>query len=80
MILIDIPVDESDASSAHYSTIPLGIILLDNTIVTICTAQTKILNDFIVGHVKNFLLSKKLDLFFKYFIRMQAIIYIILEE
>ncbi|CEJ73413.1 cations transporter [[Clostridium] sordellii] len=59
LILIDIPVDESDASSAHYSTIPLGIILLDNTIVTICTAQTKILNDFIVGHVKNFFTFKK---------------------
>ncbi|AUN14140.1 cations transporter [[Clostridium] sordellii] len=59
LILIDIPIDESDASSAHYSTIPLGIILLDNTIVTICTAQTKILNDFIVGHVKNFFTFKK---------------------
>lgn len=59
LILIDIPVDESDASSAHYSTIPLGIIILDNTIVTICTAQTKILNDFIVGHVKNFFTYKK---------------------
>ena len=59
LILIDIPIDESDASSAHYSTIPLGIIILDNTIVTVCTAQTKILNDFIVGHVKNFFTYKK---------------------
>ncbi|WP_373599376.1 magnesium transporter CorA family protein [Paraclostridium bifermentans] len=59
LILIDIPIDESDASSTHYSTIPLGIILLDNSIITICTAQTKILNDFIVGHVKNFFTYKK---------------------
>lgn len=59
LILIDIPIDESDASSTHYSTIPLGIILLDNTIVTICTAQTKILNDFIVGHIKDFFTFKK---------------------
>lgn len=77
LILIDIPVDESDASSTHYSTIPLGIILLDDTIVTVCIGQTKILNDFIVGHVKDFSLSKKLDLFFKFFIKMLAIIYII---
>ena len=54
LILIDIPVDESDASSSHYSTIPLGIIMLDNVILTVCTAQTKILNDFIVGHIKDF--------------------------
>lgn len=54
LILIDIPVDESDASSSHYSTIPLGIIMLDNAILTVCTAQTKILNDFIVGHIKDF--------------------------
>ena len=59
LILIDIPIDESDASSSHYSTIPLGIILLENTIVTVCTAQTKILNDFIVGHIKDFFTFKK---------------------
>ncbi|SCH61758.1 MULTISPECIES: magnesium transporter CorA family protein [unclassified Romboutsia] len=54
LILIDIPIDESDASSSHYTTIPLGIIMLDNTILTVCTAQTRILNDFIVGHIKDF--------------------------
>jgi magnesium transporter len=59
LILIDIPVDESDNDSSHYSTIPVGIILADNAIVTVCTAQTKILNDFIVGHIKNFYTYKK---------------------
>ncbi|WP_250674332.1 magnesium transporter CorA family protein [Paraclostridium ghonii] len=59
LILIDIPVDESDSSSTHYSTIPLGIILLEDTIVTVCIGQTKILNDFIVGHVKDFFTFKK---------------------
>ena len=54
LILIDIPIDESDASSSHYSTIPLGIIMLDDAILTVCTAQTKIINDFIVGHIKDF--------------------------
>lgn len=59
LILIDIPVDESDNKSTHYSTIPLGIILVDNAILTVCTAQTKILNDFIVGHIKDFYTFKK---------------------
>ncbi|WP_455538401.1 magnesium transporter CorA family protein [Terrisporobacter sp.] len=59
LILIDIPIDESDSDSAHYSTIPLGIILTDNAIITVCTAQSKILNDFIVGHIKEFYTYKK---------------------
>lgn len=59
LILIDIPVDESDENSSHYTTIPLGIILVDNTIITVCTAQSKILNDFIVGHIKDFYTFKK---------------------
>ena len=59
LILIDIPVDESDSDSAHYSTIPLGIILTESSIITICTTQSKILNDFIVGHIKDFFTFKK---------------------
>ncbi|RDY27518.1 magnesium transporter CorA family protein [Romboutsia weinsteinii] len=59
LILIDIPVDESDEKSSHYSTIPLGIIITGNTILTVCTAQTKILNDFIVGHIKDFYTYKR---------------------
>lgn len=59
LILIDIPVDESDSNASHYSTIPLGIIIVNNVIVTVCTAQTKILNDFIVGHIKDFYTYKK---------------------
>ena len=59
LILIDIPIDESSSESAHYSTIPLGIILTSNSIITVCTAQSKILNDFIVGHIKEFYTYKK---------------------
>lgn len=59
LILIDIPVDESDENSSHYTTIPLGIIIVNNTIITVCTAQSKILNDFIVGHIKEFYTFKK---------------------
>ena len=59
LVLIDIPIDESSSSSAHYSTIPLGIILMDECIVTVCTAQSRLLNDFIVGHIKEFFTFKK---------------------
>ncbi|TQQ84739.1 magnesium transporter CorA family protein [Peptacetobacter hominis] len=54
LILIDIPIDESDSDNSHYSTIPLGIIITDEIILTVCSEQTRILNDFIVGHIKDF--------------------------
>lgn len=54
LILIDIPIDESDSNNSLYSTIPLGIIITDSIILTVCSEQTKILNDFIVGHIKDF--------------------------
>ncbi|WP_195938001.1 magnesium transporter CorA family protein [Romboutsia sp. 1001713B170131_170501_G6] len=59
LILIDIPVDESDVNSTHYTTIPIGIIICENAILTVCSAQTKIINDFIVGHIKEFYTYKK---------------------
>lgn len=54
LILIDIPIDESDSNNSLYSTIPLGIIITEEIILTVCNEQTKILNDFIVGHIKDF--------------------------
>lgn len=54
LILIDIPFDMSDAQSSNYMTVPIGIILAKDCIITICSRQTRIINDFIVGHVKDF--------------------------
>lgn len=54
LILIDIPIDESDDSSLHYSTIPLGIILTSNAILTICINETRVINDFIKHNIKDF--------------------------
>ncbi len=59
LILRDIPIDESDSNNSLYSTIPLGIIITDEIILTVCSEQTKILNDFIVGHIKDFYTNMK---------------------
>lgn len=59
LILIDIPLDESDSNSTHFTTIPLGIIFNEDAILTICKYQTRIINDFIVGHIKDFFTFKK---------------------
>lgn len=54
LILIDIPFDMSNVNSTNFITVPLGIILAKDSIITICSKQSRILNDFIVGHVKDF--------------------------
>lgn len=59
MVLIDIPIDESSSDSTNFTTIPLGIIFNDDVILTVCKYQTKIMNDFIVGHIKDFFTFKK---------------------
>ena len=58
MILIDIPIDESD-ESIHYTTLPLGIFLIGNDILTISSVESNVINDFILNKVRNFDISKK---------------------
>ena len=57
LILIDIPVQES---SADYSTIPLGIIVVDDDyFITVCSANADIIKDFSESKVKEFYTFKK---------------------
>ena len=43
-----------------YTTIPLGIILTNDVIVTVCTEDTPVLDVFINNRVKEFSTKKKL--------------------
>lgn len=43
LILVDIPTVEVRHDKRAYTTIPLGIILLQNMIITVCTEDTPIL-------------------------------------
>lgn len=54
LIVIDVPFDMSDIQSSNYTTVPIGIIIAKDSIITICSKQSRIINDFIVGHVKDF--------------------------
>lgn len=68
LLIIDVPVhDENNRCS--FTTLPLGIILLNDNIITISTTQFNLLNDFIQGKVKSFFTFKKtrfiLQLLFK---------------
>ena len=58
LILIDIPITES--SKADYSTIPLGIIVVDDDyFITVCSENVAIIKDFSDSKVKEFYTFKK---------------------
>ena len=59
LILIDIPVTNKEEDKGLYGTIPLGIIIGDTQIITVCLSENPILNDFINGRIKQFYTYKK---------------------
>ena len=54
LVLVDIPIVEKEGNKNVYSTIPLGIILTKENIITVCLKETPILYDFINKRVKSF--------------------------
>lgn len=59
LILVDIPVVQPEGTSFLYSTIPLGIIMTESNIVTVCLEETSIIEDFWNNRVRGFDASKK---------------------
>ncbi len=59
LILVDIPCVEAEGAGYVYSTIPLGIVLVDDVIITICTRDTPIINDFSEERIRNFWTYKR---------------------
>ncbi len=63
LIILDIPVinyvEKVKEKSVQYITIPLGIILNDSIIVTVCLSDNKTVEDFALRKVKSFFTYKK---------------------
>jgi magnesium transporter len=59
LILVDIPTMEERNNKDRYVTIPLGIIVAKDFIVTICLEETKVLKSFMDGRVRDFFTYKK---------------------
>ena len=59
LIIVDIHYVESEGSGYVYSTIPLGIVLVDDIIITVCTRDTPIINDFTEERIRNFWTFKR---------------------
>ena len=60
LILVDIPAMEIRHESKNYTTIPLGILLTQECIITVCTEETPILQHFIERRVREFSTKKKM--------------------
>ena len=60
LILVDIPTVEVRHEKQVYTTIPLGIILTPDVLVTVCTEDTPVLQTFINRRVKEFSTKKRL--------------------
>lgn len=59
LILVDIPAIEVRNEKDWYVTIPLGIIVTDKQIITVCLEDSPTLNVFMDGRVRNFYTYKK---------------------
>ncbi len=59
LILVDIPVIEPEGTSFVYNTLPLGIVLLEDTVITVCLQDTTIIGDFMENRVRGFDTCKK---------------------
>jgi magnesium transporter len=69
LILIDIPSVEVRHDKNRHTTIPLGILITQAAIVTVCTVETPILTDFINKRIKDFSTKKKMRFIYQIFAR-----------
>lgn len=59
VIIVDVPIKESEEGMGDYATIPMTIILGDKFIITACLKSIKLLEDFSSGKVRGFFTYKK---------------------
>ncbi|MGN0652222.1 MAG: magnesium transporter CorA family protein [Gemmiger sp.] len=60
LIIVDIPIKVKDAGEGIYTTIPLGILLTQSLIITVCSVDTPVISDFASCRVRGFSTKKKM--------------------
>ena len=60
VIIVDIPLKVDGAAEGVYTTIPLGILLTQTTITTVCSVDTPVLSDFASCRERGFSTKKKM--------------------
>lgn len=74
LILVDIPSVEIRHEKESYTTVPLGILIAADEIVTVCTEETPVLLAFLNNRVKEFSTKKKLRFVYQILYRI-AVLY-----
>ncbi|NLI19994.1 MAG: magnesium transporter CorA family protein [Clostridiales bacterium] len=59
LIIVDVPYVEAEDNGFSYSTIPMGIIVVDDVIITVATRESAIINDFTEERVRGFWTFKR---------------------
>ena len=73
LILVDVPATEIRHEKANYTTIPLGIILTQDVIVTVCMEELPVLQAFLNTRVKEFSTKKKLRFVYQILYRISVV-------
>lgn len=73
LILVDIPAPEIRHESKMYTTIPLGIILTQSNLITVCSEETSILQIFVQRKVREFSTKKKMRFVYQILFRTAAL-------
>lgn len=60
LILVDIPITEVRNEEEYYTTIPLGIILTDDSVITVCREEVEIFEKNLKYKMRNFSTRKKI--------------------
>jgi magnesium transporter len=59
LIVLRIPYYQGESADVPYITIPLGIILAERMIITVCKQENDLLNSFAAGRVRDFSTAKR---------------------
>lgn len=80
LILVDIPSPEVRHEKKRYTTIPLGIILKQNAIITICREDTPVFLYFMGNKIKEFSTKKKMRFIYQLLFRSATLYQTYLRE
>ena len=59
LIIVDIPYVEPDGNGYAYTTIPMGIVMVDDVIITVSTRESTIITDFTEERIRGFWTFKR---------------------
>jgi magnesium transporter len=79
-ILLRIPYNQGQSADVPFTTLPLGIILTNQLIITVCKRDHEILQSFVTGKVRDFSPGKRNRFVLRLFLRAAQMYLVYLKE